>query len=550
MLYWAVRYPNGLIVGYNGYDKDQIILYRGLFSVPTYFVWYSAADKGNYLNIGDMFEFMVFEAPRPKVYNDPDYVDDFIVESIIFDVEKKCFKITCVNYFWKILSTKRLLSSIYPGTRDNPATGIETIEHLLEVGWRNQARMAQVSAIPTIRNNSNVKYSMISVDPEVSILDLIGKICADNGWEWYLGAGGYGGFSATSQSRVNTIYVGKRIRAEGRWVFPFNIEEEHCQRIETSSYLTITTEAIWCEPLLIFGKPVEGRVIWTKMYINNSGCMMTLMIQKTQHDDPDGIFPILNENDFILTLDAGYGRDLSLTKIWKTMRSFAVLIGKIYGEIPDDKINDYEFPNWSGDLKTKSKDLNHRSFITEYAEDEKPIVHLKNTKLSTPYAGNGVGLLFPQTEGHKTLLVPDGEREMALLGPGYFGPEDEVPARNYKNDFRLQLPGDTAIYYNSQSQTLYIAPKEGMVLTEGGMTPSDRDPQIVAKSITIDGDSILISDENGAFQIEIKNNEIKLGPKVIIEGDLQVQGTTQSSDFKTVIIPSVNAKLPTKVPPG
>ena len=493
---------------------------------------------------------MVFEAPQGREYKDPDYTSDFIVENIIFDVEKKCFKVTCVNYFWKILSTKRLLSSIWVGKRETPANGFETIKRLLEVGWRDQERMAQVSANAIIKNNSNVKYSVISANPEVSILDIIGKVCIDNGWEWYLGHGGMQGESPAARSRINTIYIGKKIRIDNRWALPFNIEDEHCQRIENSSYITLTTESIWCEPLLLFGKPIEGRVIWTKMYINNAGCLMTLMIQKAQNDAPGGPFIGLNEEDFIMTLDAGYGRDTSLSKIWKTMRSFAVLIGKMYGEIPDSSINMYESPKWSGDIKEHSKDLNHRDFITEYGEDKNPVTFLKNTKLTTPFAGDGVGVLYPQLEGYKTLLVPDGERETALLGPGYFGPNDEVPVRSYKNDYRLQLPGDTAVYYNSQAGTLYIVPKDGLVLQEGGMAADEAAPQVQKKSITIDGDSILISDENHTFLIEIKNNEIRLGPKVIIEGDLQVQGTTQASDFKTVIIPSINTKLPMKVPPG
>ena len=92
MLYWAIRYSNGRITGYKTWDKDQIIFYNGMFNIPTYFIWYLAPDKGvGAIDVGDMFEFMVFEAPQSKEYNDPDYTSDFIVESIIFDVQKKCF---------------------------------------------------------------------------------------------------------------------------------------------------------------------------------------------------------------------------------------------------------------------------------------------------------------------------------------------------------------------------------------------------------------------------------------------------------------------------
>ena len=566
MLYWAIRYPNGRITGYRTWEKDQIIFYNGMFSVPTYFIWYLAPDKGaGTIDVGNMFEFMVFEAPQPKEYKDPDYTSDFIVENIIFDLKRKCFKVTCINYFWKILSTKRLLSSIWVGKRDSPANGFETIKRLLEIGWRDQERMAQISANAIIMKNSNVQYSVISANPEVSILDIIGKICVDNGWEWYLGHGGMSGESPAARSRINTIYIGKKIRVDNRWALPFNIEDEHCQRIENSSYITLTTESIWCEPLLLFGKPIEGRVIWTKMYINNAGCLMTLMIQKAQNQAPGGPFIGLTEEEFIMTLDAGYGRDISLSKIWKSMRSFAVLIGKMYGEIPDEGINRYESPKWSGDLKEHSKDLNHRDFITEHNEDYNPITFLKNTKLTTPFAGDGVGVLYPQVPGYKTLLVPDGEREVALLGPGYFGPNDEVPVRLSEKDFRLQMPNNSMLYYDEAHGNWILAGNK-ITLTIGGAPPGEYDAPNEATvnisdgivtilgnqweySIEVKNDGIKISDKLNVYQINLTNDQISLGPRVNIDGVL-VAKSVRAQKFETVIVPSYDAAIMKKIPSG
>ena len=398
---------------------------------------------------------------------------------------------------------------------------------MLEIGWRDQERRAQISATLIIRNSSNVKYSVISVDPEISVLDVIARICNDNGWEWYLGHGGYSGESPAARSRINTIYIGKKIRVEERWALPFNIEDEHCQRIETSNYITLTTESIWCEPLLLFGKPIEGRVIWTKMYINNAGCLMTLMIQKAQDTAPGGTFTQLTEEDFIMTLDKGYGREYGLRKIWRNIRSFGVLIGKMFGEIDIDNSDKYEAPEWSGDIKEHSKNLNHRSFETSYGGKIKPYTYLKDLKITTPYAGDGVGVQYPQDNGYKTLLVPDGDRELAVLGPGYFGAKDEVPYRQGSKDYRLQLPDNTVVY-NKNDDTFYINGKNKLRFNIGGLTPGQDPSQGSAQTVIDVEDGKITVRGSMTESIIVENGKIKIsGSSIEIDaGIVKIQGVT------------------------
>ena len=106
----------------------------------------------------------------------------------------------------------------------------------------------------------------------------------------------------------------------------------------------------------------------------------------------------------------------------------------------DQHVNKYISPTFSGDLITNVKDLDKKEFKTKFDDKEKPVVYTKNNKITTPFAGDGVGILYPQIEGHKTLLAPDGERDIGLIGPGYFGPGDQVPVRGSAKDFRFQLP--------------------------------------------------------------------------------------------------------------
>ena len=487
MLYWGIKFPGKQVFGYAQYLQDQIVFYKGLFGVPSYLVWYMASDKTYTIGVGDIFEFMIFEAPQfientIYRYPEPNFSDDMVIINIYFDVEIGMFKIIALSYFWYLLANTKQLTAIDVGTLDKPVSGKEVIKKLVDIANRDQKRWASVE---TRGATDKIGYVSINQDPEVSVLDKISDICLENGWEWYIGKGDVEG------TRTNVIYIGDELVIKKRYVVPFEPERGHKQLIETSLYITFTTESVWCEPMLSYEKPPTARAIWVKFFLGNEGGLMTVMMQKigwktieNGNEVTNSGFKIITENEFIETLDTGLAREYGLQRLFKyPLRSYPLLIGKMFGKPTTTHIEEYSAPEWVGDIETRVKNLNKQTFKKDFSKLEKAQHYLKNSKMTTPFAGDNVGVLYPQVEGHKTLLAPDGQRDEALIGPGYFGPGDRVPIRSSNKDYRLQLPN--AVIFIKEDGTVIIEQ-----FTPGNSTPSGSGTYIkfdTAGNIEIDG---------------------------------------------------------------
>ena len=528
MLYWGFQIPEKPVKGYINYLQDQVVFYKGMYGVPSYVVWYMAPDKTYWIYPGDIFEFMIFDAPDYKttdVKNFP-FVDDMIVLNIIFDVQTSMFKLTAVSAFWYRLANTKMLKAIDVGTFDNPVTGIEVIERLVDIANKGQKKRAGVAIKNLIENKK--RYISINEDPEVSVLDKITDICLDNSWEWYIGQGKIEG------RRQNMVYIGNQLVLEDVYTFPFEPEAEHKQLIETSRFMNITTESVWAEPLSSYNNPFVGRAIWVKYFLGNEGGLMSAMFQKSGWDlDEYGkiiktsSLKFLTENEFIETLDYGLAKEYGFQRLFKyPLRNFSILVGKMFGEVTNQHKNNYSIPKWSGDLKIKSKNLDKRMFKTEFTDKEIPVNYLKNGKMTTPFAGNGVGMLFPQVEGYKTLFSPDGERDAGLIGPGYFGPEDQVPVRGNAKDFRLQMPNNSMLYYD-EDQGEWILAGNKIFLTIGSSPPDDYDTPNEAALEIASGEATLYG--NGwSAKINLTTSEVTIqGGSIKIDGGtVDINGVT------------------------
>lgn len=568
MLYWGIQFPGRIIIGFREFPEDQLIFYKGFYGVPSYLIWYARPwpDKPYITNVGEIFEFMMFEAPRDFdefgfTQKEPDFEDDMVVESISYDLTKQMYKIVAVSHFWKILSTKRLIPHLEVGKQDTPISGIDVIKGLIETP--NERKLKHSFVESEISKDPIVKYVHINVDPEVSALDLITKICLENGWEWYIGKG-----VIKEGFRTNVLYIGEKLVIPGIYGLPFNPEPEHSKTIETNRFKSITIESVWVDPMTIAGRPeVDGRVVWIKVFLGNSGGLMTIMLHKIGKENSiTGMktFHYLAENDYINMLD-GLAKGWGEQRQWKIMRSFPVLMGKMYGEFGPDETDKYITPLFSADVDTRTKDLSTRTFKTEYSPGEQPYYQTKNNKITTPYAGNGVGVQYPQDESHRLLFAPDGERDVALVGSAYYGPGDEVPYRVTSKDYRLQFPDETVLYNQNDSKFLIIGSKQ-IDLKIGGLTPSQNPGEASATPI--------ISIKNGEINIqfdistqikltsggvEIKGTQIDgLRPTlkitrengVEILGNLKVIGMIDCISAKTATITNIDGAILKKIPPG
>lgn len=558
MLYWGVHFPDERVVGFKEFPEDQLIFYKGFYGVPSYLVWYARPwpDKPHMISVGELFEFMVFEAPKDFDswnfrYKNPDFEDDMYVESVNYDVTRKMFKIVAVSHFWKVLSTMRLITHLEVGKRDAPVSGIDVIKELIEMANVNKIKKCFVS--PGISKPPKIRYVNINVDPETSVLDIITKICWENSWEWFIGSG------SIDTSRTHILYIGEKLVLNNAYAFPFTPEPEHAKIIEISDFKSITTEGIWVDPMTVYGNPVDSRVIWIKAYLGNHGGPITVMLHKMG----EHMFQYLSENDYLTTLD-GLAKGWGEQRRWKILRSFPVLIGKMYGEFGPDETDEYTTPLFSADIDTLTKDLATRTFKTSYPEGDQPLLQTKNNKITTPYAGNGVGVQYPQAESHRLLFAPDGERDIALVGPAYYGPGDEVPYRVRSKDYRLQLPDGTVVY-NKNDNIFYIIGSKQIDLKVGGLGV-DQDPGSAATfpSIIIKDGEINIQ-TNISTQVKLTNNGITIkgqqidglqptlkitSGKIEILGELKVIGSLFTTSLATPLLPDVEKSVLAKIKPG
>jgi len=407
----------------------------------------------------------------------------------------------------------------------------------------------------------------MSFDYNFTVLDLITKICRENKWEFYIVR--------------NTVWISPALVIDGSQVIVMKHHWENMKLIDYLNFSHVTLHSDTCEPGAIYRN--QGRVIWVVYDIGGEiGDQMHFMVYNLADK-------WLSEESYVSTLQ-GHAATLGMFRLQKDFKQFPVLLGKMF-ETPDSfNITKYEAKEFTADVRNFTKDLNTLEFKTKYVGEDKKQIGANDVKITTPYAGNGVGVQYPQGESSRVFFTPNGEREQSLVGPAYYGFGDIAPKRNTINDYRLQLPDDTVIL-NLNDQTLYIIPKKQMILSYGGM-PSATTGKIPNKAtitiddqgirlesddtlsnITIDNDGIVV--EKGGSKVEIENTSIKLteGANVVeltstetkigvaptlkvtngqveILGTLKVNGMIDVITVKTSVNPNVDAIIKTKIPPG
>jgi hypothetical protein len=145
----------------------------------------------------------------------------------------------------------------------------------------------------------------------------------------------------------------------------------------------------------------------------------------------------------------------------------------------------------------------------------------KDNKITTPYAGNGVGMLFPQEESHHLMFAPGGERELGLVGPAYFGADDVVPKRDSAEDFRLQLPGGWCMYITADGLSI-IQPSNtdpsGSVGEESSEMQIILDPAVGRIVINRGSDAYIELNEDGKIITNGVETLLQNGSKVLSHG--------------------------------
>lgn len=505
---WIIQFEDSG-EAFNAFDfqNDQIILYIGMYGVPSYVVWYIAPDKTKILGLGTKFKLAMSAGA-----NKWGYMCSYIIENIIFDVRRqkyRCFAVSVPHQ--KLALGTRIRSTYLTKNRDEPVSGFDFITTLVK-----ECTMGEIEVVPIKPVTDRIKYLQVSLDPNISALDLITKICSENRWEWYLSG--------------QKLFIGDVVKIENLNVLDKEQDVDHKKSTDNIYLSHHVISSMGAEPGMMYGK--DSRVLWVKYYQSvKKGCLASIMVT-----------PFLDirvsEKSFISTLQEE-ALALGRVRLNKSLTPQQIILGKQYGTIEDyvdENLDNYEMPEFSGDPLNPSKDLRKYEFKTEFSSDESHFKYIQNAKMSTPYAGNGIGVLFPQTSGHRILFSPGGERDIGIIGPGFFGANDNVPKRDYPADFRFQFEDSGCIYYNGEigQGNLYISPYASITIDCGGWAYNQTVPQQVTPAFTLNTSRIQMYDASGNQKLNLDGAQAYLQSKsgmISLESGGRIRIYTPNSSF-------------------
>lgn len=536
---WKIQnLENGIPAGEWDFPNDSMIVYEGLYGAPRCFTWYADVDKSSMLSISPMMR-LAFDSNGNTVF-----WDDFTIKRTYYDASIQKFVVYGESeIFVRLNGSTELTHNVFSSNPSNPKNATDVLEEVLS------SLLVPVELITESGLSGDIGYTQFSFEESTSVLDIISKICRDNRWEWFLDH--------------DRLIVGEMIDfTNGN--FPFGDEAE----VIRSKLDETTMKVVQKDPFKTISMPAKSiqpgagyennkRVLWIKYYMGEVyGDVMTFL---TLYKKLGRIGP------------AQYGRKLPDKTLRQNHRDWygsmmsgqpPIMMGKCISEPGSDSTfrEEYRMPEFGADIKQMAKKHEDMMFEEKYRKRSKQN-YILQPKMTTPYAGDGQGLLFPQSKTNKVLFTPRVGRELSLVGPSYFGDEMEVPKRDDALDFRLQLPDGTCLY-NADGSHLIINAQKELLLTVGDMGPSST-TEPSSFDIQISSNSIAISDENGTNKIEISSNGIDIkGSNINIQGTTKIQGTSEMNGNlkvngqvdmmagKTVSLPNIDSAVIKKIPPG
>lgn len=459
------------VFGEEDFISDQLIVYLGMYGVPSYCLWYAASDKTKIIEMG-----LIFRLSFYREANDLIYVEDFMIKSAMYDSVTQHFKIYAesrafyefeknIGFTFKEWSTKN---------KREPDAAVSPKIVLGTVLMKTNPDIAIVFVPPITERKF---YLFNSFDSNFSVLDFVTKVCAENQWEWYL--------------RGDAIFISDVFTMPGNELYETDRPEYKRREINTLDYTYVQTIGDAAIPGLQYKGGAGGRVLWVIHQLGGKiGHEMKICIYKTHTR--------LREEHYIESL-VDYARQLGLNRLQKNYTQKQILIGNIFGEYTDEERNNYEAAEFGADIDNPGNSPADRLFKNKYEEGDNAFIYLKKPMMTSPYAGNGVGLQFPQADSHRILFSPFGNREYALVGPAYWANEDVIPERYSEKDYRLSLPG----------ATIYIK-EDGEIIIEQSSIPGSV-PSGSGNYIKIDTDGTIYIDSSNQINIGDSATVIRSG---------------------------------------
>jgi len=410
------------------YPRDQVIVYDGIYGIPPHFIWYCLADKSAIISFLGKTRYIslliVDKGPADVLFS-----DIFFITEVKYDLRKEMYVFFGIQQDYYNLMKSIRLTSFHVNTLKTPE---EILEKLFEINEIN------MKVINLDTRGVVYKYNQLSFDSNTNLLEVVDKICNENFYEWYIYRDYRAGMDPVlligdyiNPDKFSKVYNRERLD------YDLVLEDELSGKlVGLGRIFKIGTYYRGLNPLV---KTKIGRILWTKGFIGRDiGALMTICM--TPNDVPS------YRDDFIETLE-GRAREIGETSFREKYNQDFIVIGRSLGDKDKDK---YMSKTFSYQIKDPHSNIEQITF-----EDKDPEYFLKNIQHSSPFAGNNVGLLFPQIEeSNHLLLSPIGKRHLSLIGPSYWDSEMNIPKRNSEKDFRLSFTNGWTLYVDKDGNTL------------------------------------------------------------------------------------------------
>lgn len=482
-MFWIIKYTQSdklgqltdVHFGSKEYDFDQINIHVGMFGVPGFMFWHCKPDKPIMIEIGSHLTLTLFNDG-----GDIQLCQDYLIHSAFYNPKIFQYEIYGIEQTWYNLSadTNHPLHE-FTSNKDEPRTPYKVIQKIV----------ARQNIAVSFLGEVDLKEGYVSLpfDSSHSSLDIITKICYDNNWEFCIMTG--------------EVFIGQpfwmEIQAKGG-----EHDKESVKSIRSGLFTTTLVKAHGADPGFLWD---EERIVWVEYWVGGQIGGQCNVCTYASLLNP------LTEELYCETL-TGWARTLALERKRNNFKTDSLLLGKMYGSFINERMDKYEAPMFIGAVDNPTKDPFSKTFRADAEAKKLQPLQTKFTMMTTPYAGDGVGLVFPQDDSYRVLFTPDGDREMALIGPAYFHRDHPPPKRSNVKDFRLQLPNGWCLYVKEDGDT-YLQ----MADTEATSAPSE-DTSKVFLHFNING-SVKINQGSGNWiEIDSSGNITLDGSTIKLQG--------------------------------
>jgi len=422
---------------YHNRQKDDVMVFSGMYGIDNYFIWYMHKNIGNYDFASLSIELSLYIDENPELTF---WRRQYRIIDMKYDSNKSQYVLYAISSDSAKLQTKLVNYGVksLPYKDDPPRLPRDVLVDILE---KNEIFKVEYMESPYEKDLRNFEYRKFNIDEEWSVWDFIHYIAEQNQFEWYV--------------RDNVLYIGNECKAikSMNSTRKFDIDTDNVS--STPWFRKYYGET---RPMDVMSHINETyRCVWAKHMAGASGGLSKGCFTKIGEG-------CLNKTVYLNSLEGDIERDIASKLFAQHSPSDYITLGNILKDEGDPVFVDQVSVNKYKPLYKINEPSDIK--INRGDDTEFPILQSKeNVVRSTPYLDDGAGILFPsptleEIPPNSLIFQVLGKEESPVVGPYVMGNsnKDFVIPEKEKGDFRLQLPNLWCLYVKEDGE--FVIQKE------------------------------------------------------------------------------------------